>query len=75
MVTADTFPKPFMKLSELMRMGLPEELLLRAYRDKTQTFATRVNPAAGRSHIVFETAGLAEWWNRQVSACVKGMPR
>ena len=31
--------------------------------------------AAVRSPIVFETAGLLEWWNRQVSACVKGMPR
>ena len=74
-MTPAIFPKPFMKLSELKELGLPEELLMRAYRDKTQTFAAKMNPAAVRSPIVFETAGLLEWWNRQVSACVKGMPR
>ena len=39
------FPKPIMRMSELVNMGFPEEYLLRAYRDKNQTFASKINPA------------------------------
>ena len=42
-MTPAIFPKPFMKLSELKELGLPEEMLMRAYRDKTQTFAAKIS--------------------------------
>ena len=69
------FPKPIMRMSELMEMGFPEECLLRAYRDKNQTFASKINPAKSNSPIIFDTAGLEKWWSRQISAQVRAMPR
>lgn len=69
------FPKPVMKKSELMKMGFPETLLDKAYGDKNQTFATKMNPALARSHIIFDTAGFKIWWEKQIQAQVKAMPR
>lgn len=69
------FPKPIMRMSELMEMGFPEECLLRAYRDKNQTFASKINPAKSNSPIIFDTAGLEKWWIRQISTQVKAMMR
>ena len=69
------FPKPIMRMSELMEMGFPEECLLRAYRDKNQTFASKINPAKSNSPIIFVTAGLEKWWSRQISTQVKAMMR
>ena len=69
------FPKPVMKLSELAQMGLPKELLLAAYRDKNQTFASKINPSSSNSPIIYDTDGLKRWWLRQIDAQVKGMRR
>lgn len=69
------FPKPIMRFSELLEMGFPEELLRRAYGDKNQTFATKINPAHKRSPIVFDTTGFAVWWKNQIDAQVRSMPR
>lgn len=69
------FPKPIMKTAELVKMGFPEELLRRAYGDKNQTFASKINPAHANSPIVFDTHGFGIWWKNQVSAQVKAMPR
>ena len=69
------FPKPIMRMSELMEMGFPEECLLRAYRDKNQTFASKINPAKSNSPIIFDTAGLEKRWSRQISTQVKAMMR
>lgn len=69
------FPKPIMKTAELVKMGFPEEMLRRAYGDKNQTFASKINPACKNSAIVFDTHGFGIWWKNQVSAQVKAIPR
>lgn len=69
------FPKPIMKMSELVKMGFPETYLKRAYGDKNQTFASKMNPALERSPIIFDTAGFKVWWEKQIQAQVRTMPR
>ena len=69
------FPKPFMRASELKKMGIPEELILRAYGDKNQKFAMKINPAKQNSPLVVETEGFAEWMARQIDAQTKGLER
>lgn len=69
------FPKPIMKMSELTAMGFPEEYLRQAYGDRNQTFATKINPAKQNSAILFDTVGLKAWWEKQIQAQVKSMPR
>lgn len=59
------FPKRFMRKQELENMGLPEVMLLRAYREKGQTFARKADPLKTNSPIVFDTEGLGEWWEKQ----------
>jgi len=61
------FSKRFMKRSELIKMGLPESMLDRAYGDAKQTFAVKMNPTKPNSHIIYDTVGLAKWWERQVA--------
>ena len=56
-----TYPKPFMRLQELHRMGLSKEFLLEAYRSKEQTFAQKINPLKSNSPIVFDTDGFEKW--------------
>ena len=58
------YPKPVMKLSELKKMGFPEDYLLRIFRTKGQTIARKINPAASNSPIIFDTAGLEKWWKQ-----------
>ena len=60
------FEKPFMKRSELVKMGLPESMLDRAYGDAKQTFAVKADPTKPNSPIVFDTDGLSKWWDRQI---------
>lgn len=69
------YPKPFMRLTELKKMGLPEELLLRAYGDRKQTFALKLSPTKKNSPIIFDTAGLDAWIDREIRAGVLGMMR
>ena len=61
------FPKPIMKTSELEEMGYPKNMLMRAYRERNQTFARKINPLASNSTIVFEVEGFIKWWNRQAT--------
>lgn len=60
------YPKQIMNISELKCMGFPKALLLEAYRDPKQTFATKVNPAKANSTIVFDTVGFDKWWNKRI---------
>lgn len=69
------FPRPFMRASELKKMGIPEELIARAYGDRNQKFVMKINPAKKNSPIIVETAGFAEWMERQIAAQTKGMER
>lgn len=55
------YPKQIMKITELKAMGFPIPLLMEAYRDPKQTFATKVNPAKANSTIVFDTVGFDKW--------------
>lgn len=69
------FPKPIMKVSELIKMGFPEEYLMRAYGDRNQTFASKMNPAKSNSPILFDTDGFKAYWMKQIDAQAKARPR
>ena len=60
------YPRKIMKMSELKSLGFPQPLLLEAYRDPKQDFATKVNPAKANSTIVFDTVGFDKWWNKRI---------
>ena len=69
------YPKPFMRLKELHKMGIPKEFLLEAYRTKGQTFAQKINPLKSNSPIIFDTDGFEKW---RISRCKvenAGIPR
>ena len=69
------FPKPIMRTSELVKMGFPEEFLRRAYGDKNQRFATKLDPMKSNSPITYDTEGLWIWWQKQVELQTKTMQR
>ena len=69
------YPKPIMKMSELKKMGFPEEYLLYAFRSKNQRFASRMNPTKNNSTIIFDTAGIEAWRIKDIKAQVQAMPR
>ena len=55
------YQKPFMRLQELHRLGLPKEFLFTAYRSKGQTFAQKIDPTKPNSPIIFDTDGFEKW--------------
>ena len=55
------YQKLIMNRGELVKMGLPEAFLMRAFSTPGQTFAWRTNPANKHSSILFDTAGLEAW--------------
>lgn len=69
------FPKPFMKGSELQKMGICPELLRMAYGDKEQRFAMKLHPEKSNSVILYDTAGLAEWMTKHIENQTKGLRR
>ena len=69
------FPKPFMRASELKKMGIPEALILRAYGDKNQKFILKINPTKKKSPLIVEMEGFVDWMERQIDAQTKGMER
>ena len=69
------YPKPFMKIAELKKLGLPEQMLLDAYREKGQRFAQKVNPAKKTSSILFDTAGFEKWRMEKLIMENKSIPR
>lgn len=62
------YPKPVMRMSELKKMGFPEEYLLRAYRTRGQAFAFKVHPEKSNSPIMFDTAGFNKWHLKNTGA-------
>lgn len=60
------YPKQVMRKNELKQMGFPEELLDRAYRQKGQTFAQKINPASKNSPIIFNTEAFERWRLKQL---------
>lgn len=60
------YPRPVMRLTALMEMGFPEEMLLNAYRTKGQTFAQKMTPGKKKSPIIFDTAEFEKWRMKQL---------
>ena len=60
------YSKPFMKKNELIKAGVPRELLEQAYADKKQRFAYKLNPHIKNSHIVYETEEFEKWRLKQI---------
>lgn len=56
-----TYPKPVMKMSELIRMGFPREYLLRVFRTNNRAIAWKMNPAKRNSPIMFNTEELEKF--------------
>lgn len=52
------YPKQIMKKKELIKMGFPEEYLMRIFRMKKQTIAWQMNPTKRNSPILFDTDAL-----------------
>ena len=69
------YPKKVMRRTELLEMGFPEELLDRAYREKGQTFAQKINPTKRNSAIVFDTAGFERWRLKQIQVENRSLQR
>uniref|UniRef100_A0AAU8AYN5 UBA domain-containing protein n=1 Tax=Dulem virus 35 TaxID=3145753 RepID=A0AAU8AYN5_9CAUD len=69
------YPKPVMKLTELMEMGFPKEFLMTAYRSTGNNFATKINPMKANSAIIFDTQKFDAWNQKQIAAQVKAIPR
>ena len=60
------YPKQIMKLSELKKLGFPQPLLMEAYRDPKQDFATKVDPSKSNSTIIFDTVGFDKWIAKRI---------
>lgn len=61
------YPKKIMRFSEMRDdLHFPNEVLVRAYREKGQTFAWKMNPLKSNSPIVFDTEGFERWRLKQV---------
>ena len=69
------YPKQIMKMTELTKMGFPEEFLLYAYRNPRQTFAHKMNPTKKNSPIIFDTAGFETWRQKLIKTEIQSMPR
>lgn len=57
------YPKPVMKMGELVKMGFPRSFLDEAYREKGQTFAQK--GAKKNSPIFFDTELFEKWRTRK----------
>lgn len=62
------YSKPIMSRSELIKMGFPREYLDRAYRSKANNFASKMNPTARNSPILFDTELFEVWRQREIKA-------
>lgn len=60
------YAKPVMRISELKKMGLPEEFLMNAYRNPNQTFAWKMDMTKKNSPILFDTDGLERYRQKQI---------
>lgn len=69
------YPKPMMRLKELMAMGIPESMLMNAYRYPGQEFAQKIDPKQKNSPIVFDTEGFDKWRMKMLRAENKAIIR
>lgn len=55
------YPKPVMRFSELVKMGVPKETINQAIAEK-QAFVRKINPAKKNSAFIVFTADFDKWW-------------
>lgn len=55
------YAKQVMKKSELLKMGFSSALLDKAYMDRNQSFAWKIDPSKKNSPIEFDTDGFNRW--------------
>lgn len=67
------YPKKIMRMTELVRMGFPEEMLRHAVQEKGQTFAWKNNPLARNSPLLFDTEGFEKWRLNQAKTTTKAL--
>ena len=72
---ANKYPKKFMRMAELKKMGLPEEYLLRVYRTKNQKVATKTSPLKHGSALIFDTVELEKFRIEEIKMQVTSMPK
>ena len=60
------YPKPIMKISELIKMGFTRDYLLGIYASPNQDFAWKQNTTKKNSPIMFETEKLEAWRQEQI---------
>ncbi len=58
------YPKKIMRWNELLKMGMPKEILKRAY-DSKDLIGWKINPSAKNSPIVFDTEALDKFIAQQ----------
>lgn len=72
---ANKYPKKFMRMAELKKMGFPEEYLLRVYRTQNQKVATKTSPLKHGSALIFDTVELEKFRITEIKMQVTSMPK
>lgn len=54
-----------MTKKEMLKMGFPESLLMRAMTEPGQTFVFKANPLSRTSQLLFDTQGFEKWRQKQ----------
>lgn len=72
---ANKYPKKFMRVAELKKMGFPEEYLLRVYRTQNQKVATKTSPLKHGSALIFDTVELEKFRIAEIKMQVTSMPK
>lgn len=72
---ANKYPKKFMRMAELKKMGFPEEYLLRVYRTQNQKVATKTSPLKHGSALIFDTVELEKFRIAEIDMQVTSMPK
>lgn len=72
---ANKYPKKFMRMAELKKMGFPEEYLLRVYRTQNQKVATKASPLKHGSALIFDTVELEKFRIAEIKMQVTSMPK
>lgn len=67
------YPKKVMRMTELMKMGFPETMLLKATQEKGQTFAWKNNPNARNSPLLFDTEEFEKWRLKQAKITTQAL--
>lgn len=67
------YPKKVMRMTELVKMGFPEEMLRKATLENGQTFAWKNNPKARNSPLMFDTEGFEKWRLKQAKTTTQAL--